>query len=893
MAPLRRFFRKLDAFLRPGRAEDDLAREVASHLALLEDDFRRRGLPGEEARRAARRAFGHVESTKAEQRDERSFLALDEARQDLGFAVRMLVRNPGFALAAIVTLALGIGASTAIFSVAYGISLRPLPYPEPERLVRIHEANPANGQLRHEVSLGTFHEWRERLPSIEAAAMYSKGGVRHLAGADAQPITTRTVSPAFFDVLGVKPMLGPGFRPEPEYTRFTAEKEAVLSFGAWRRLFGGRRDVIGTTMEMTGIGDNDVWTIVGVMPEDFAFDAPVDVWRPGAIVELPVPRLFRLWRYDRVVARLRPGATLGGARAELDAVSAALAREFPSTNAGWGATVETLHASIVGGFGRASWLLLATVGVVLLVTCLNVGGLLVARAAARERETAVRIALGAGSFRLLRLWIAEASLLGAAGGGLGLLLAWSGVAALKAAAPPGIPRLDAIAVDVTTLLATAASALLAVVFFTATPRRTSLGALRASGAGGGRTPQRLRTALSVAQCAGAAALVVLAVMLARSFAALMSADPGWNPRGVLSMSLDPPMPPDLRRPWARYREWSDRLVAGLEAARGIEGAAITTQVPLSPRSHPATLARGRGKASGDNGRWSGVRHVVSDGYFGVMDLRLVRGRVFGPEDRFTDAQLVNASPRPERGTVVVSEATARTLWPRGDAVGQALWLPDIDNVTWRQVVGVVEDMQFHEVGESPGLHVFVPWTQYQTGAPRLVVKATREAAGIVDLTRLVVREIEPGTRIDQVAALDTLVSRATAGPRFTMRLVAACGGLALLLAAVGIYGTLSYVVSARTREIGVRIALGASPSAIFTAMLNRGLMPAIAGGILGLAIALALARIFRGLFYGVEPLDPASCAGGAAILLLAAVAATLAPARRASRVNPAVALRAE
>ena len=822
-------------------------------------------------------------------------------RHDLAYALRTLVRNPGFAIAVVATVALGIGASTAIFSVAYGVSVRPLPYANPERLVRIYEANPGNGQLEHEVSMGTFHEWRERVSSLESIALYGKRSVRFLAlrqaqdgaGSDGTPVTTRSVSPAFFDVLGVRPMFGPGFRNEKEYTRFTADEEGILSYEAWQRLFGGRPEVIGSTIVFSGVGDDDAFRIVGVMPKGFAFEEPVDFWRPAQIVIQPVPRILRLWRYDRVVARLRPEATIVQARAELEAVGARLAQDFPASNAGWTATIETLHEAIVGNFGRATWLLLAAVGVVLLVTCLNVGGLLVARAVARERETVVRVALGADSWRLLRLWLAEASAIGFVGAAAGILLAWSGVSALKAAAPPGIPRLDAVALDWPALAVAAVSTLLAVVTFTIAPQRKPMETLRPTGAGGSRRHQITRTALSVSQCAGATTLVVLAVMLTRSFVKLTSVDLGWDAPGVLSMSVSPPMPRELRRPWARYVDWSDRLVERLEATPTIQRAAITNMVPLSPESYPATLARGRGKTSGDQARWSGVRHVVSDGYFELMGIRRVSGRLFDTTDRFTSEQLIDSSKNPAFGAVVVSETAARTLWPDRPAIGQALWLPDIDTVGWREVIGVVEDIQFHTVGEAPALHVFVPWTQMPTGSPRLVVKGAANAASIVELVKGVVRDVEPGSRIDQVAALDDLFLRATAQPRFTTRLVAAFGALALLLAAIGIYGTLSYLVSARTREIGIRLALGASPGGIMSNVLRRGLIPACAGGAIGLGIALVIARTFRALFFEVAPVDAGSLAGGAAILLMVAVVAALAPARRASRVDPSVALRAE
>lgn len=323
---------------------------------------------------------------------------------------------------------------------------------------------------------------------------------------------------------------------------------------------------------------------------------------------------------------------------------------------------------------------------------------------------------------------------------------------------PGIPRVEAVALDLPTVAIAALSTVLAVVIFTLAPlgrasRRELENGLRAgsAGAGDGRSRQTMRNALTVAQCAGAATLVILAVMLTRSFIKLTSFDLGWDAAGVLSLNVSPPMPPELRRPWYRYVDWSDRLVARLEATPGIERAAITTQVPLSPEPSPSTLARGRGKAASDDTRWPGVQHHVTDGYFALMGIRLVSG-TFGPADRFSEPQ-INGTEKAERGVVAVSESTARMLWPGRPAIGEALWLPDSDNVKWRDVVGVVEDIQFHAVGEAPALHVFVPWTQHSTGRPRLVVKGAARAS-IANVVRDVVRTVKPGTQIDQVAPLD-------------------------------------------------------------------------------------------------------------------------------------------
>ena len=814
---------------------------------------------------------------------------------DLRHTVRMLRRAPGFAIAAIVLLALGIGASTAIFSVVYGVTMRPLPYPAPDRLVRLYETNVANGKLKEDVSEPAFHEWRTSVQALASAAIYGDPRLRFLKGSTDQPMTTRSVSPAFFDVLGVAPMLGAGFKAEPEYTAAT-RRELVISHAAWRRLYGLDPAVLGRHLRFDD-DDEAPYRIVGVMPEGFVFDGAVDFWQPS-LIRLPLGRITRSWRYDRVIARLRPEASIDQARTELESVAARLGRDFPGHHGGWTVTVEPLQDAVVGTFGRVKWFLLATVTVVLAVTYLNVGGLLVARSVARERDTAVRAALGAGRWRLIQLRLAEAAVLGGAGASSGVLLAWAAVSALKAAAPPGLPRIEEIALDTRTFAVAALSALTAVVFFTLLPARVRrhqlMDRLRGGshGAGGHRDWQTARLALMMAQCAGAAALVVLSLMLTRSFIKLTSVDLGWQPHGMVSVTLSPPMPRELRRPWFRYVEWSDRLIARLEASPGIGRAAVTTQVPLSPQPFPSTVARGRGRASGESARWPVINHNVTDGYFEAMQIRLLAGRTFNRSDRFPEA-VVNGLERVERGGVVVSETTARTLWPNGEAVGQSLWFADnVDNVTWREVVGVVSDIHFQSVGEAPGLHVFVPWTQLATGRPRLLVKTT-EGATSVALIREVIEQVEPGTRIESVAPMEALFHTVTAQPRYTSHLVAGFGTLALILAAVGIYGTLSYLVTTRRRELGVRLALGATPSQVMSTMLRRGVVPALAGGVIGLAAAVAVARVFRAVLFEVEPIDPLSVAGGATVLAVVAVAAALLPARRAARLDPTAALRSE
>jgi predicted permease len=819
---------------------------------------------------------------------------LQGAGGDFRHAFRLVRRAPGFAIAAIVVLALGIGASTAIFSVAYGVALRPLPYPDADRLIRVYEANRANGKPKEDVSEPAFHEWRTAAGSLESAALFTDRRIRFLEGTSEHPIVSMSVSPAFFEVLGVPPALGRAFQPERQYTRET-RREVVISHGAWQRLFGGDPAVIERTVRFAD--DEDPWRVVGVMPPSFSFDASVDFWQPF-LIRLPLGRITRAWRYDHVIARVRPGVSIDHARAELEAVAGRLGQQFPIEHGGWTVTVESLQESIVGNFARISWLLLTSVAVVLAVTYLNVGGLLVARGIAREREMSVRAALGAERWRLHRLRLAEAGVLAGFGTGSGVLLAWWALRSLKAAAPPAIPRLDAIALNLPTLAVAVFSAVVAVMFFTLAAgrlRRVEIsGALRTGSAGSGESRHRhtARIALTVAQCAGAAALVVLAVVLTRSFMRLAAVDLGWQPDGVLSLSTSPPMPRELRRPWFRYVEWSDRLIARLESTPGIERAAITTRVPLAAEEFAATVARGRGKAGADTARWPSVTHHVSDGYFDLMRIRVTAGRTFDRRDRFTEAQ-VNWVARAERGVAVITETTARTLWPGHSAIGQALWLPTLDNVGWREVIGVVEDIQFTAVGETPSVNVFVPWTQNTTGSPMLLARGTADAASIIPDVRRVVEEVEPGTRVHAIAPLDDLVARATARPRFTSQLVAAFGVLSLLLAAVGIYGTLSFLVGARMREIGVRLALGARPREVMIMMLWRGFLPALVGGAVGIALAIALGTWFRSLLFDVAPADSGSLAFGGVLLAITALVASLGPALRASRVDPTVALRSE
>jgi predicted permease len=498
--------------------------------------------------------------------------------------------------------------------------------------------------------------------------------------------------------------------------------------------------------------------------------------------------------YDNVVARVRAGRTIDQVRAELDVVSSQLRRDYPATNDGWAATAETLRDSIVGGFGRASWLFLFAVAGVLLAACANVAGLLTARALNRRRDTGIRIALGASVRQLAQLWICEALVLAVAGGAVGVALAAALVGLLRAASPQGLPRVEDIAVDWPVLAVAAAAILFAALVSGLTPlivtsSRTSAAAL---GAGTGRfegTPARRRfgAVLVAMQCAAALALVMLSVVFGRSFLKLTSTDLGWQPEGVLSLHVYPRAAFLTPAPSLPFQDWAQRVVARLEAIPGIARAAVTSVTPFSSYDHPAEIARGA-TALADEPRWPIGLHVVSQGYFDALGIRLIRGRAFRHEDRWNEDVLEGRS-RPGPGVAIVTESVARTLWPGQEALGQQIRVPGNDTTPFREVVGVVADVQFTAVGAAPALHVFFHWPQARHFNPSLVVRAVDDAAAITPAVRAALLAEDPGTGIDRVSVVDTLVDRALAPARLTTMVIAALGGLALLLAAVGVYGS--------------------------------------------------------------------------------------------------------
>jgi predicted permease len=786
-------------------------------------------------------------------------------------------RQPGFVTAAAATFALGIGAATAIFSVVYGVAFRPLPYPRADQLVRVYEANTATNEPKLYVSDGTFHAWRDALSSISGIALYTPLTTRYTRDDEPQPLTTMGVSPRFFDVLGVRPAHGRTFKAESEYGAGTVD-ELIISHEFWERRFSRDLRAIGRSIDLVATAGEDRFVIVGVMPRGFQFDGVVDAWRPVAI-RLPISRALRAARDNRVVARLRDDRSLDQLRAELDVVSEQLARDFPVTNAQWSATVEPLLDSIVGRFSRASWMLLTAIAAVLFAACANITGLLNARRAARMREIGIRVALGATRWHITNLFLREALTLAMLGGLAGVVMAWWLVSGLRASAPPGLPRVGDIAVDLPVLAfalgATVFTAVVCALIPAANPRP-----LR---------HHRMSAVLVVVQSAAALALVIVAIVLSRSFLNLIAVDLGWRPARVLSLHVAPRWPQEIRRPWFLYATWAERLVARLEATPGVGRAAVTTVVPFSPDAVPEQIARGR-DASNDEPRWPVTAHRVTTGYFDAIGVRLRRGRLFDASDRFDEAALTSSVGR-GTGVAIVTASVARTLWPGQDAIGQQVRLSPGNSGDVQQVIGIVDDVEFAAVGAEPVLHIFLPWLQYPTGRPRLLVRTTGSAAAAASGVRTAVLAEHSATGIDRVVPVETLVDRATARARVIAQLMSGLGLLALLLATVGVYGSLSLLVHSRVRDTAVRLALGASPAQTLRRTMFQGLFPVLIGGIAGLVTAYAAITLGSSLLYGIDSADTWSLLGGVLIMLGASAAGCLAPALKAARIDPFSVLR--
>ena len=883
MSALRRFLLRLHNFLRPGRTEPDLAREVASHLALLEDEFIRRGMTPEEARLAARRAFGGVEQTKELHRDARSFGWLDDARRDLRLAVRTLRRAPGFTAAIVLTLALGVGANTAMFSVISGVVLKPLGYPDADRIVVVLNRWTDTGQTQPNLAGGDEIDIRARRGTFDALAYYQGGEVGVRIADRAEFTGTVFVHPDFFRVFGVPPAAGRLFN------RDDAQRSAIVSLGFAERNF---RSAAGALEQPLSIGSRP-YEIVGVMPVAMRFPARTEVWA-AAPVE-PNNRNRGGHNY-LAVGRLAPGVSLEAANADLSALAIQLARSFPDTNLRKTFVAVPLRDNLVSRVRATLFVMMGAVALVLLIACANVANLILARASGRSRELAVRAALGAGRRHVVSQLLAESLVLALVGGAVGLLFARVGLETLLrfGSRYVPLPRLDDVQTDGRVLLFTAAVSVLTAVAFGLVPaRQASRGdvsaALNQSGARGtlGAGSSRIRNGLVVVQIALSFILAINAGLLFRSFAALTDTPLGFRTQGILVAYANAPARGSIfdqsgLDDYLRVGQLFADVFARLGQIPGVISAGGAMGLPTGQYDSNGSYAvEGKQTFGGDFHRLpsAGFR-LASPGYFRTMAIPVLRGREFDDGDRY------------ERPFVaVISESLARESFGAGDPIGHRI-MCGFDSDKWMTIVGVVGDVRQASPASPPGPQLYMPLRQHPYAATnvQMVMRTSVAPESLIGAVRQTVRSMRPDVAM-KFTTMEASVNDSIAAPRFRMTLVSTFATLALMLAVAGMYAVMSYVTAQRTSEFGLRVALGAKAADVVRLVL-RGAARLVAVGVaLGLALALATSRIVTNMLFGITPMDTQAYAGALLLALPLTFLAAIVPAIRAARVDPMIALR--
>ena len=809
---------------------------------------------------------------------------MDTLGQDVRYAARTLARSPGFALLAIVTIAVGVGANTAIFSVINATLLRPLPFPRDQELVLVSLANRVTKQSFNNTSPATFLDWRARNHSFAGLAGFREATITLTSGDRPERLSGAMVNANFFDVMEVKPSLGRTFAPADEI--HGSPRVAVIADALWRQRFGARSDILGQSARF----DDEPYTIVGVAPAGMDYPGKAQIWvtphwRVPDDPLLPPsqdPSADRTHGYFFVIGRLKGGVTFQGATVDMEAVAASLERDYPQANQNIGVALTRLRDDLVADDVRTTTMLLfGAVGLLLLIAAANVSGLLMARATSRHQEIAVRIAIGATRGRILTQLLTESVLLAMAGGAAGVLLAMWMVAALVRFSPTDLTVAGAVTVDRTVLGFALATSTFTGLLFGLAPAR-QLSALNvnddlkqsARGASGARQ-RRLRALLVASEIALSLVLLVAAGLTVRSFVRLERVPPGFSPEGVATVSIAPS--PTRYGTQAQRAELWERLRAALRQTPGIQLAGATSRLPLLPGNSRRGLAISTLPASDQP---VADYRTASPDYFSVMGIPLLRGRAFEDADR---------EGRPL--VAVVSQSAARRFWPGRDAVGEhfKINVPGPDYT----IVGVVGDVHAASLEIAPQPTVYVPYRQDAFPFMTFVLKSSGAAAATANAVRAAVWSVDKEQPVGAVLTMDERLSESMVRRRYSVTLLSAFGITAVLLAAVGLYGVLAFVVSQRRREIGVRIALGATARNVVADVLGEGMRLAAFGMAAGLALALAITRLMSALLFGISPTDIATFAGAATLLSVIAVTASLVPALRASRVDPLVALRDE
>ena len=805
---------------------------------------------------------------------------------DIRYAIRSILKRPGFSLIAVVTLALGIGANTAIFSVVNAVVLRPLPFKEPEKLLQVWEANYKRGRNTIQASYPNFADWRDQNQVFEQIAAYSGRTFNLTGNLEPERIQGEIVSPSIFPLLGIKPIRGRVLLPEEDYPNKAFS--AVISEGLWRRRFNSNEHIVGQAITL----DSESFTVVGVIPnitDLFDVETDTEVW-------VPVSHSFgfdnRYGHYLDVVARLKPGVTREQAQASMNTIAGALAAQYPSSNANLSVRLVPLQQQIVGDFKLALLVLLGAVLFVLLIASANVANMLLARAATRKKEIAIRTALGAGRRRLVRQLLTESLLLSALGGAAGLLLAIWGIDLLLAFGPADLPRVKEVSLDGRVLGFTLAVSLLTGIIYGLVPAlqasRLDLNeGLKEGGrsATGSASHRRVRGLLVTSEVALSLVLLAGAGLLMRSFVKLQAVNPGFNPTNVLTMRLS------LRGPnyekAAPVIAFHDQLIEKIKVLPGVQSVATRSYVPIATDEGYANLSFGiEGRLPDAANRLTAYFNAVSPDYFRTMEIPVIEGRPLEARD-----------DRKAQSVIIINETLARRYFAGENPIGRRITLNE-DNpkeTDWATIVGVVGDTKPRAVDltGSPVPEMYMPFAQQPDSTTGLMIRTTNNPENIAAAVRHEVQTLDKDQLIYNVRPLESVMSEAVATPRFRTSLMGVFAVVAVILAMVGIYGVMSYAVTQQTHEIGIRIALGARAADVLNLIVRNGMTPVLVGVALGLAGAVGLTRLLTSFLFGVRPTDALTLTTVSIGLILVALVACLIPAQRATRVDPLEALRCE
>jgi putative ABC transport system permease protein len=806
---------------------------------------------------------------------------MENLLSDARYALRNLLRRPTFTLIAVVTLALGIGANTAIFSAINALLLKPLPFPELDRVVAIWDKLPSRGVMHNEVTVANYLDWQSQTQSFEQLALY-RWWSANLTGIDPpERIQGFLVTANFLDVTGMKPIMGRTFSSEENQPG--KDQVAVITHSLWQRRFGGDPNILDKTITVNSI----VRRIIGVMPERFNFPKGAEIYAPLQMTPELMKSRGNHGYY--VIGRLKQGASITGAQAEIDNVSARLEQQYPETNKGWGATVFPIVADTVRTYDTALWVMMAAVGFVLLIACANVANLMLARASGRQKEIAVRTALGASRWRIVRQLLTESVIVALVGGALGVLIGFWGVDALRAANPADAakyaPGWYQLGINPTVLLFTLGLSLVSGIVFGLAPAlqmsKPNLNdSLKEGTRGTTGTSHLLRSSLVVFEVALSLVLLVGAGLLIRSFLSLLKTDPGFNPDHVLTMNLV--------LPGAKYKDETARaafyndLIQRVKAQPGVQSAAVVNYLPLGgSNSSDSYLVEGEPEPAPGQ-EHDGRYRVATPDYFRTMEISIVRGRGFTEQDK------AGATP-----VVIVNETLARKHWPGQDPLGKRIrFYGPLEKAPWMEVVGVIKDVK-HELNIPIEPEYYLPHAQDAWNAMVLVARTSVEPASLAGALRQQVWAIDKDQPVFDVKTMYEVRSMSVALYSFSSVMLGIFAGVALVLAAVGIYGVMAFVVTQRTQEIGIRMALGARTADVLKLVVKHGMKLALIGIVIGLAGSWALTRFIEKLLVGVQPTDLLTFSLVSAGLLLAAFVACYLPARRATKVDPLVALRYE